>query len=115
MPTKSVVDANIFINYFRQDDIEITNQVSDVIVKAVEQNNITVFVPDIAFHEVLYNLKKKVEKNIFVTTSKLFLDFIKSFSFILYKFDSKEFDEIRILALDYNLSIYDASYFYLSF
>ena len=114
LPKKSVIDANIFINYIRDDSIEKTNQFVHLIIKEIEDNNIDVFLPDIAFHEVMYNLKKNVSKDIFETTSDYFLDFINGQSLILYKLDCKEFEKIRKLALDYNLSIYDASYFYLS-
>ncbi len=111
---KCIVDANIFINYIRDDTIELTTEFADFIINKIEEGNFYAFIPDIAFHEVMYNLKKNSSRKVFETTSNYFLEFLKNKNLILYKLDCKEFDEITKLALDYNLSIYDASYFYLS-
>ena len=69
LPKKSVIDANIFINYIRDDSIEKTNQFVHLIIKEIEDNNIDVFLPDIAFHEVMYNLKKNVSKDIILNNA----------------------------------------------
>jgi predicted nucleic acid-binding protein len=70
-----------------------------------------VFLPDLAFYELIYNLKKQDQAKDLIK----FLEFlIESPNVFTYKMDNKEFLDITKISLRYNLTTYDSSYLFLS-
>ncbi len=104
-----ILDANILINYCS--NLEKThNKINDIFLW-IENDEIIVFLPDLAFYELIYNLKKQNQ-------AKELLDFLKYLigrsNVFTYKMDNKEFIDITKISLNYNLTTYDSSYLFLS-
>jgi len=104
-----ILDANILINYCSSLE-ETHNKINDIFLW-VEKDKIIVFLPDLAFYELIYNLKKQEQAKKLLE----FLEFlIESPNVFTYKMDNKEFIDITKISLDYNLTTYDSSYLFLS-
>ena len=109
MKKRLILDANILINYvsnLEETKLEIKN-----IFNWIRKDKIIIFLPDLAFYELIYNLKKQNQaKNLLE-----FLGFlIESPNVFTYKMDNKEFLDITKISLEYNLTTYDSSYLFLS-
>jgi predicted nucleic acid-binding protein len=104
-----ILDANILINYCSTNE-ETHKQVEEIFEKLFN-NELIIFLPDLAYYEFIYNLKKqKLSEELLI-----FLDnFIKNPNTYSYKMDDNEFIEITKISLKYNLSTYDATYLFLS-
>lgn len=104
-----ILDANILINYCS--NLEETHNKVNEIFLWIENNEIIVFLPDLAFYELIYNLKKQNQ-------SKELLEFLEYLvdrpNVFTYKMDNKEFIDITKISLEYNLTTYDSSYLFLS-
>lgn len=104
-----ILDANILINYSSK--LEETKGKVNEIILWIRNNELVVFLPDIAFYELIYNLKKQEQADSLLD----FLEFlIESPNVFTYRMDNKEFIDITKISLEYNLSTYDSAYLFLS-
>ena len=114
MQNRFIFDANVLLNYCKSDSAETTNiDVAEKVSKLLK-NEIFVFIPEIALHEVLYNLKKKDIFDLSKETIPLFFNFLQLENLIIHKPDTKELKFITKFVENFNLTFYDATYLYLS-
>jgi len=104
-----ILDANILINYCSIKE-ETNNKVKEIFAK-LDNKEIIIFLPDLAFYEFIYNLKKQNQSDELIEFLESFINNPNTFS---YKMDNSEFLEITNIALKFNLSTYDATYLFLS-
>ncbi len=109
MKKRIILDANILINFCSIQ--EETNLQVNEIFEWIRNNSTYIFLPELAFYELIYNLKKQSQ-------SKELLEFLEylidSPCVFTYKMDNKEFLDITKISIKYNLTTYDSAYLYLS-
>jgi len=104
-----ILDANILINYCSVN--EQTHEEVNKIFDKLEKSELIVFLPDLAYYELIYNLKKQWQSDDLIKFLDKLINNKNTFS---YKMDNNEFIEITKISLKFNLSTYDATYLFLS-
>jgi len=109
-PKKAVVDASFILSLFLPD--ETTEKGGKEFLTLYNENKISLFAPNLLSFEVVNGLRTAIKRKRINQESGQVL--AKAFSKLRINYQEVDLIKVLYLALDLNLSVYDACYLFLS-